>query len=279
MGPQLSATDACTVAAYLEAACNGGDYKIDPLPVNSHYQPPNPLTANAFQCSSVVYELIAACADCQNRTYSRWSTWSTNCTTVYRGSFSKDIPAGTSVPAWAYIDPTITDNYNRTLAQSNLSSPESSASPKPTGSSSSGGQSSGPGATSLPKKHANTGAIAGGVVGGVVVLLAAIALAVWFIMRNRRRHIAQLHSPAGPLNNLSLAASPPPMSHRATDNTTPSLSRGASPRFYDPSDPTTYPALAGSPTIYTTNTGTAYVDSTYGTPSITRGQYTGAPEV
>jgi hypothetical protein len=59
-------------------------------------------------CSTHVYQLVSACAGCQNRSYLTWSRWSFFCPVSMlsaQGVYSQKIPARTRVPHWAYIKP------------------------------------------------------------------------------------------------------------------------------------------------------------------------------
>lgn len=168
--------------------------------------------------------------------------------------FPTDIPIGTAIPAWAFIDPTVrkdsfprvglvslvfiqtTDRYDAALAQANVSecfsilplnsadifidSPESIAtSMKVTGTRATA-TGTGAGASStaaVAKKSSNAGAIAGGVVGGVVVIGIIAALLTWFIMRRRRARVAPSAAYGSVYTPSMPPGSPPPMSQHATE--------------------------------------------------------------
>lgn len=121
----------------------------------------------------------------------RWSTWNANCSAaIYQSVYPETIPAGTSVPAWAYLDVSTSDNFNITAANQNKlqGHAESSASgPSATGSGAGSSPTSGP--QSGSSKHSNTGAIVGGVVGGIggAAIIAAIAFFFW---RRHKRNVA-----------------------------------------------------------------------------------------
>ncbi|KDQ60966.1 hypothetical protein JAAARDRAFT_31964 [Jaapia argillacea MUCL 33604] len=265
----------CLVAAYLQGACNGGQYTVDALPANTHYIGPTLALTNQCQCSTVTYSLMSACGSCQNRTIETWSTWSFNCSSVYVGVYPQNIPLGTAVPAWAYLDVTKADIFDPAAAEA-LNAPESTAtSSKPTGSLTSSGPSSGtasstttgpPSSTSTAAgKKSNTGAIAGGVVAGVVVLALIVAGVAFYLMRKRR---ADRNAPS------AMYGVQPPMSDAGYSN--PPYIQQPAPmtpsKYYDPSDPSTFPpSPVGSPTIHTTSSGYAG----YPRP----GQYTGVPEL
>ncbi|KDQ33448.1 hypothetical protein PLEOSDRAFT_1110582 [Pleurotus ostreatus PC15] len=145
----------CLVAAYLLGTCSGGAHEVPPLPDNKHYVGPTTATADACQCNTVVYSLMSACGECQNRTISGWGEWSANCPHVDINVFPGEIPAGTRVPGWAYLDVKVLKNilesvnlahslvgiqandaFDDNLAKANANSTESAA-PQPTSSSTS----------------------------------------------------------------------------------------------------------------------------------------------
>ncbi|KII88418.1 hypothetical protein PLICRDRAFT_41576 [Plicaturopsis crispa FD-325 SS-3] len=295
----------CLVAAYLVGQCNGGTFNIDPLAVGTHYTGPTAADVTPCQCSTVTYSLISACGACQNRTVETWSAWKTNCSTVYITALPDgiNIPSGTSVPSWAYLDVTTTDNFSPAAAEADLSSPESTGissqstatSPKSTAAGSTASSTATGLSDSTPtassKKSSNTGAIAGGVVGGVVGAALIAAIVAFFLIRRRRAQTAPSAAFTGGPNHLM---SPPPKAEYYADNNSlppvtpfppPSETAMSQPRLYDPSDPSTFPVPAPSPSMQTGNSGyTGYNGSGNGYPHSTaspvpRGQYSGAPEV
>ncbi|KAI9571579.1 hypothetical protein HD554DRAFT_1790893 [Boletus coccyginus] len=270
----------CVVSAYLDGACYGGPYTIDPLPTGYHYTGPDANQTNQCQCSSVTYNTISACGLCQNRTIISWSVWYTNCTTLYPGFFPLDIPTGTAVPQWAFQDVTTSDLFNVTLAQSVGDIPESTApnSAQSTGSVNPASTVASASLTALPSptgtgttssgSSSSTAAIVGGVVGGVAGL-ALIAGVVFFVMRKKR-------SQTPPSAHFTAPTSP----SGVYTNTTHFVPQMAQPRLYDPSDPSTFPA---SPPPTTTRTGSSHgIQHTvnYSTSSMQpSGYYTGLPTV
>ncbi|TFK54799.1 hypothetical protein OE88DRAFT_1653297 [Heliocybe sulcata] len=286
----------CQVASYLAGACNGGEYNIASLPADHHYIGPTQATANQCQCSTVTYNLMSACGACQNRTIIAWSTWSYNCSQVYVQTFPEDIPYGTKVPAWAYLNDT-NDVWDPVAAEGDTGAPESTnPNPKPTASATpstpggsnsttastgpsadptSGNASNGNGNSSSGSSH--TGAIAGGVVGGGVGLAALAGLITWFVLRRRRQN----QKPASTMYDPFAMSEQRPMSKGPTEYSSVAPYSPGPQRLYDPSDPSTYPPSAGSPSIVT--------GQSMGHPSLTMhhmgqdayrpGQYTGAPEL
>jgi len=267
---------------------------VDPLPVGSEYTGPWLNQVNPCQCSTVVYSLVAACGLCQNRTADTWSSWQLNCTQVSKSQFPEDIPSGTAIPAWAYLDVTVNDIFNLAAAQLDDAAPASSATaskptaalssttplltfsdfstPLATPTTTSGANGGGSGTSGTPKKSSNAGAIAGGVVGGIVGLASIAGIVGLFVVRSRRNKAAPSaaynvyndtpHS-AAPLNT------PPPMTQHPYTN--------PAPRLYDPADPSTYPQAPGTPTIHTTNSGG--VHQPYGQQPQATHYYSGVPEL
>jgi len=124
--------------------------------------------------------MLSACGVCQSREILRWSTYATNCSTVYVQTFPDPLPAGVRVPHYAYLDVTNVDGFDASLAQA-AGGTESVSVPSATTiaseSSSTGNQKSG--------KKTNAGAIAGGVVGGIALLGIIVCVVFWFLTRQR----------------------------------------------------------------------------------------------
>lgn len=260
----------CLVAAYLQGACNGGDFTVDALQPSTHYTGPTQAQANSCQCSSVTYSLISACAICQNRTYIDWSSWDTNCSTVYPKVFPDNIPTGTTVPAWAYLDVTASDTFNVTAAQGIGDSPESTAVPTQTTATALPSSTAASGSPTSSSHTSHTGAIAGGVVGGVVGLAAVAGVIIFFALRRRRTRTP-------PSASFNEGRGGPGYTNSMYSNQysqqQPSMTQ---PRLYDPSDPSTFPPTDPTPTIHTTNSN--FQPSHPYSPT-RPGQYSGAPEI
>ncbi|KZP19549.1 hypothetical protein FIBSPDRAFT_932842 [Athelia psychrophila] len=234
------------------------------------YAAPTKESANACECSSVTYSLWQACGMCQNGSYDGWSDYKSNCiaagVTISFLTFPEPIPAGTAFPAWAYLN--VTNDFNIAAAQAAIAGPESMA-PIPTStstvfvsastststlfipSSTNSTPTNSPSTTSNPssvtRKSSNTGAIAGGVIGGVVFVTALAGLTVYLLRRRKRSHAAPSDVYYGGESQMS----PPPMSDRT------SFAQQQQPLYrpYDPSDPGTFPESPPTPTIQTTNSG------------------------
>ncbi|KIM48891.1 hypothetical protein M413DRAFT_438065 [Hebeloma cylindrosporum] len=175
----------CLVAAFLESQC-GIPTAVNAIPPGTHYLGPNSAQQNPCICSSVTYSMVSACGACQGLTYVNWTTWSRSCLGVELTTYPKRIPQQTEVPIWAYLNVTLTNGgFDPATAQQALianttavpsiapssSTSQASASandlfttaPIPSSSLSASNSSDG-------KGHSNAGAIAGGVVGGLVFL-------------------------------------------------------------------------------------------------------------
>ncbi|KIM59975.1 hypothetical protein SCLCIDRAFT_1217229 [Scleroderma citrinum Foug A] len=76
------AQNPCLVAAYAQGVCDG-IFSVDTLSSTYLYVGPSVEAANSCKCNSITYNLIAACSICQNGSYISWSSWSTNCSTIY----------------------------------------------------------------------------------------------------------------------------------------------------------------------------------------------------
>ncbi|KAG9003397.1 hypothetical protein FRB90_011184 [Tulasnella sp. 427] len=260
------------------------------------------MKAHSFTLQRQIYSLISACAQCQGSQWISWSYWRTNCPTgeVTVGQYPLDIPEGTGVPAWAYQDVALSDRWNASLALPQIATgTESTYYGTPTASVSyhvttTGDVGTGTAAatsqtaSSSSGSKSNAGAIAGGVVGGIA-LLALIGALVWLIIRRRRQQglapsPVAYFPPGGPqmaqANNadghypaaVDYGASYPPTSPTAFSGD----DSRATPKLYDPSDPSTFPKTPTSfgyqSTLITDTTGADH-------SATTGGRYTGAAEI
>lgn len=258
----------CWIVAYLAAVCNNGAFVIPALlPQNSYSGPSGTDDSDMCKCNTVVYNLISACDACQGNPWVPYSIWTNNCTDKANpGIYPEPIPAGTRVPNWAYIDSSISDNWNISLAQAVGDSPEvtGTASTFPMSTSSISRSTLTPSAsTSTSTSHHNSdaGAIAGGVIGSLLVVALIIGIVARSIIRRRRARSAPSTT------YLSLHGSDfehwQPMPFPPTIET---------PRLYDPSDPTTYPRNSYMPVSNHRLSSTSY-------PQSRDGGYTGLPEI
>lgn len=187
--------DPCLVAAYLQSECASGSWDIQALANDSHYTTPN-LDATACQCSWAVYNTIQACAFCQpaggQTSIIAWPQYKTNCTNLlsneyYPTNFS--IPDQTAIPFWATEDPTQWNNqiFNASVAQALANEGHGDITQE-----SRDGNGTSDSTSNSGGKKTNSGAIAGGVVGGVVFI--TILGLVAFLLRKRRKRKSHLRS-------------------------------------------------------------------------------------
>lgn len=157
------------------------------------------------------------------------SPWCFFTDTTSKPRFPRPIPPGTSVPAWAYMDVTTSNQWTPTAAQafkanngsefSNTASSSSASSSSPTGGSSPSATSAAPSGSS---KKTDVGAIVGGVVGGVGGV-AIVAFLLWFWMSRRQRGPtpAQYRAPSPTLHATTPDTEKQP--HYAQMSVTPAL--------------------------------------------------------
>ncbi|KAF8321056.1 uncharacterized protein EI90DRAFT_3080431 [Cantharellus anzutake] len=217
----------CKVGSELIAVGTGGKWLVGPLLPGWEYIGPSPNSSggyfpNACTCSSVVYQLMAACGSCQNRSYTSYPLWGRYSTGIaiaegeYRPSL---IPAGTLIPQWAYIKPSDFDgSFNLDAAKTIGDAPESSRvfSLSSTTSSTSNTlttititSTSTASNSAHGSRGSNTGAIVGGVVGGVVALAALIAVvAIWIFKRMSSDGGPAVHSQGRSKNHEHAPLSP-----------------------------------------------------------------------
>ncbi|KAI0271934.1 hypothetical protein BGY98DRAFT_936902 [Russula aff. rugulosa BPL654] len=206
----------CTVAAYLMATCSGGSFTLNALlPGDQYLGPTGPDDSDLCKCNTVTYSLLSACDACQGADWLSWSEFSASCTkTLPPSSFPNPIPSGTRVPQWALIDITSENTWNldqATAVGGEKPLPYSSLhyqcltprDPRPVFLDT---PEQAPGAmlgNGTPKSSSNTGAIAGGSVGGVSII--SLVIAIGFFLRRRRRR-----APA-PITPPVVGAYQPPM--------------------------------------------------------------------
>lgn len=285
----------CDVAAALAAVCNHGVFTLDSLGPGLVYLGPSESVANPCRCSTVYYSMLSACAACQGNRWISWNEYSVNCTSSYDTKFPRPLPTGTNVPAWAYIDITVSNNFNLSAAQNLQNLPETTA---PPASKTSFGFSTERAATGLPifspvsnnngsGSSSHAGVIAGGIIGGVVGL-SAVGLLFFYYRRRRRQNTL----PASSAFNTTPYASTPYNDSVLNMSANPSASITSTPpqlqRFYDPSDPSTFPTTPvplPNSSYNNTHTHTLVSDPfqesaphSHILPART-GHYTGAPEL
>jgi len=277
--------DPCVVSSYLESVCVGA-FEVPPLPPNANYVPPLPAGANSCACNTVFYSMMAACSNCQNGTYVSWSFWSTNCTGISIREYPMDIPTGTKVPNWAYLN--VADGFDPVAAQNNGDLPESTATNAQSTitvtysttfsasltSSSTTSTGLSPTSTSSPTSP-NVGAIAGGVVGAILGA-AIIGLVIWFFVRRRR----SFTTPSAAFSDTGGGPGHTQSFYSTSANGFPMAQR---PRLYDPSDPTTFPGRPHSFADPVTSSSSISKNPLMPSPVFPQqsrlGQYAGVPEL
>ncbi|KAH9983813.1 hypothetical protein BJV74DRAFT_595309 [Russula compacta] len=264
----------CNVAADLEATCNGGQFEIPQLQSGHLYRGPDSGSNNLCQCNTVLYSLVSACSACQGSSWIQWSAWSFNCSVVSSPTtYPKLIPNGTRVPYWAYLNVTTAGTWDVAAAQKAGDSPEgipgvpSTIAPVSTASSAPHSSSS----SSSKQDNPQAGQIAGIAVGGVVGTALVTALIIWYLRRRRRRSEAQ------PSPYMDKAA------HMAAAFGLPEYDTSKPvDKFYDPSDPSTFPKSFGfspSATVIQTSPNSEQGDSAGSLRPAGRSQYSGLPLV
>ncbi|THG99064.1 hypothetical protein EW026_g3210 [Hermanssonia centrifuga] len=274
----------CLIAAYLNSACIS-----------------DPTDATVF------YSVIGACAACQDRDNLPWSGWDSNCSTVYNSVWPTNIPTGTAIPAWAYLDVVEPDSFNITAAQALADEdlPESTAAAGPSATSGSSGSSTSSSASIFASSSAHTltpeaansssgsksnvGPIVGGVVGGIGgAAIIAAAIAFWLIKRRRASKVAPSTyyanegqyqtSPFDPAMGQVAGAGVPYTGIPQTPTPPPIAVVSGSMPVYNPNDPSTFPTADPAPTSFTHShyTSGGPTNSSY---QPTSGGYSGAPEL
>ncbi|TFK30080.1 hypothetical protein FA15DRAFT_663425 [Coprinopsis marcescibilis] len=278
----------CLVSSYLQSAC-GSTVTVNLIPAGTHYTGPQSLgQATVCNCNTVVYSLTSACGACQGRAVWNWTDWSVNCTPegTSIARFPRQIPDGTEAPEWAFLDVTTNPGETWDPVQARLAAvlpPSSSSVPIPQNTN-----------TNLPpiqtsplnppaaeqQSTTNAGAIAGGVVGGLVFLVTVGLAVFWFVLRKKRT--SETGVPSNFVidenirpNPIPVAASPPPMSQRTgTSPYSPSPYYGD--ESFDVRDAHRAPSVIQT-TLTTRRSQESFNVSQFGSPQ-PRG-YTGAAEV
>ncbi|KAF9647069.1 hypothetical protein BDM02DRAFT_2823162 [Thelephora ganbajun] len=281
----------CEIAGSLQAPCLGFSvYELGPLSEGTNYVTPqkSDTAQKKCGCNTIIYSLYASCAVCQ-RNYTAtpitWAFWSQFCDNVYVTQYPFDIPYNASVPHWTFVnytdgafdpvrakaagrDPEATPKAPSVISISS-SSTNSPPSTNPltgiTSTRTSGtGTSSIPPSTSSPSTSSggnnsgstktNVGAIAGGVVGGVVGLAGLVGLAFFFLKRRRGSGNADVLGPNQMAYNPANTQQP-----------------YEPPKIYNPADPSTFPSpISGDDSSHSAGYTTNYYQ---------QGRYNGAAEL
>jgi len=186
----------CVVAAWEQEPCASTPWTINALTsYDSRYLPPNTTTATACTCSWAAYNLLSACTVCQNSDdFLPWGEWHKSCgsyvsnTTYFPSDQDITLPSETAIPYWAGTNPETWNNavFDEQQAQAihNQEHADLTGAPIPATSS----------------KKSNKGAIVGGAVGGVALVLLAVAFFIWGVVQKRKRLRQQRQKtyPGGP---------------------------------------------------------------------------------
>jgi hypothetical protein len=258
----------------LGGVCAIGPFILDPLQPGYVYLGPTQPDANSCRCSSVYYSLLSACAYCQNQTYLEWKNYTQNCSTIYLTFFKDALPV--VVPHYAYLDVSINNTFDVSAAMT-AGGPASSPVPQATSATTAKATATNTSVAGT-SKELNVGAIVGGVIGGMVVIVFVVGIIV-FMMRRRKQPVTT------PSTTTYAQYSSPQMSGVDTNynSTGPTMTPG---RIYDPNDPSTFPSFPNPYDSALPNDASNFPSYpvNYSTYSLVGGQlarthYTGAPEL
>jgi len=179
----------CYVAiALIEMVSSGQAYSLPPVSfLGQIYGLPAGATTVYF-CNTVWYSLLSACALCQDGSWFTWPIYSQNCSQTYLMEYPGPIPSNTTVPTWAFLNVTATnDNFDPAKASSLAvaPSPTSSASTSSAATSSTSTSSTSTSTSHPTHDRSKVGAIAGGTIGGFVIAL--LVLILLFYLHKRRK--------------------------------------------------------------------------------------------
>jgi len=269
----------CLVSAYLEGSCLTGHWTVPALPAQQAYNPPSAGQANICTCSTVTYSTMSACGACQTGIFISWGSWASNCAANLKtvGGYPPTIPANTSVPAWAFIDPSSTSTFNQTQAK------EIADQHQPDVRGSNGNSHPGAPASAGGKSHnSNTGAIVGGVIGGLV-LVALFVTGISYLLYNRRKRLqAQTTHQPQAIQTMGTLTSYEP-SDTVSSPMPPDRSPTAPPPYVPhsslPGSEITPYVVSGETHSYPTEKGSAIVHSPSTTPGSPSRSTTATPSV
>ncbi|EAU93624.1 hypothetical protein CC1G_02854 [Coprinopsis cinerea okayama7 len=237
----------CRAAADVMAPCNGGNWHIRDLPQgNFEYDTPKDQEATICSCSWSAYNLISACAACQGmpEKIKTWRDYSLNCpepALTPDRYYPRDVlpPDDVTIPYWASVDPSTWQArmwnvrearslYDQGRDDLNLA------------------------LENQKKSKSSAGPIAGGVIGGLVVVFGAAALAFFLLKRHRKK--------------IALAKGIVPPDFQQSHYRSPSDASAVSMSYTNlSSSPGPYAPTGHTPTVRTHETS-AYPFSVFGTP-------------
>ncbi|KAF7293863.1 hypothetical protein HMN09_01182400 [Mycena chlorophos] len=172
----------CLLTAYLWGACFSNTWNVPALTQPNQYTNPNSTTANLCTCSWASYNVISACTACQlvDSGIQTWAAYSQNCGSFLSKTYwpsNVQVPGNVTIPYWAGTDPTTWTAAQFNVDQANALNGQHHPDLSLTGNAAT---------TPKSKSKAPTGAIAGGAVGGVAVLLIGGLLAFFYLRRAKR---------------------------------------------------------------------------------------------
>ncbi|KAF8339226.1 hypothetical protein F5887DRAFT_475351 [Amanita rubescens] len=194
----------CYVAVALISMVNAGQtYTLPSVTFLGQIYGLEPGSNTLYFCNTVWYSLLSACALCQDGSWFTWPVYSQNCSQTYLMEYPGPIPSNTSVPTWAFLNVTATnDNFDPAKASSLAvaPSPTSSASTSSAATSSTSTSSTSTSTSHPTPNTSKVGAIAGGTIGGFVIALLVLTLLFYL----HKRHNGTTPAPV-PLTERSIS--------------------------------------------------------------------------
>jgi len=175
----------CRVAEILADQCDPQGFVILPLDPGAIYPGPTMDENNPCHCNTVLYSLMCGCAACQDRSWITLTEYAQNCTSLVYGTvYPGGVPSDASVPHWAYLNVTATNDTFDVNAAFIASEPQSTNSAAATAGSVTSTPVSAPTSTPVPENLVVTvGAIIGSVGSVVGVLALSITVMRWIFRR------------------------------------------------------------------------------------------------
>ncbi|KAI9508314.1 hypothetical protein F5148DRAFT_1284250 [Russula earlei] len=254
----------CETAAYLAAECNNGQFLIPQLASGNHYTGPSGSDATDMcECNSVFYSLLSACSGCQKGIWIPYGQWSENCSAVEPVStYPRKISSATLVSAWAFLNVSDSQPWDNVTACAFGRNPESGGTYRP------------PFAPQFNAGNAfSLGVLVGAITGSTILTLIIVGGGVWYILKRIRRRRRW------PITDPKYFSTRPLIAGQENGGgegevRTPEPDK----KFYDPSDPSTYPDLQAFPQRTThLEISTQYPTSV--STNLHHKHYSGLPEV